>query len=103
MRERDIRCNNYFHGRAGRDGAHSAAAQGHTYNEAPSFVRVDAAASIGPEHRADGTQAAATTCVAVNAKEVRAMGGKTSWTRVAISVAIDWRFVLALVILVLAL
>ena len=28
---------------------------------------------------------------------------KSSWTRVAISIAIDWRFVLALVILVLAL
>jgi hypothetical protein len=28
---------------------------------------------------------------------------KSSWTRVAISIAVDWRFVLALVILVLAL
>jgi hypothetical protein len=31
------------------------------------------------------------------------LGDKTSWTRLVISVAIDWRFVLALVILVLAL
>lgn len=31
------------------------------------------------------------------------MDEKTSWTRVAISIAIDWRFVVALVILALAL
>lgn len=31
------------------------------------------------------------------------MDEKSSWTRVAITIAIDWRFVTALVILVLAL
>ena len=31
-----------------------------------------------------------------NAKEVRALGDKSSWMRVAITVAIDWRFVIAL-------
>jgi hypothetical protein len=32
-----------------------------------------------------------------------ALDEKSSWTRVAITIAVDWRFVLALVILVLAL
>ena len=31
------------------------------------------------------------------------MDEKSSWMRVAISIAIDWRFILALVVLVLAL
>jgi hypothetical protein len=34
---------------------------------------------------------------------MRALGDTSSWTRVAISIAIDWRFVLATVIFVLAL
>jgi hypothetical protein len=38
-----------------------------------------------------------------NAKEVRALGDKSSWMRVAITIAVDWRFVIALVILALAL
>jgi hypothetical protein len=39
----------------------------------------------------------------VNAKEVRTMDEKSSWMRVLISIAIDWRFVIALVLLILAL
>jgi hypothetical protein len=31
------------------------------------------------------------------------MAGKTSWMRIAITIAIDWRFVMAVVLLVLAL
>jgi hypothetical protein len=31
------------------------------------------------------------------------MDGKLSWTRIAIAIAIDWRFVLALVVLLLVL
>jgi len=31
------------------------------------------------------------------------MGERSSWMRVAVTIAIDWRFVIALVILVLAL
>jgi hypothetical protein len=31
------------------------------------------------------------------------MDGKTSWMRVVITIAIEWRFVMALVLLVLAL
>jgi hypothetical protein len=38
-----------------------------------------------------------------NAKEVRAMDERSSWMRVAITIAIYWRFLVALAILVLAL
>lgn len=72
--------------------------------------------SIGPEDRTVGPQAAERTCgpchTGVPADrsssvgwswEVRTVDEKSSWTRVAISIAIDWRFVTALVVLVLAL
>ena len=36
-------------------------------------------------------------------KEAKPMDKKASWTRIAITFAIDWRFVLAVVFLVLAL
>jgi hypothetical protein len=35
--------------------------------------------------------------------EVRALDEKSSWMRLAVTIAIDWRFVLAIVFLVLAL
>jgi hypothetical protein len=38
-----------------------------------------------------------------NAKEVRALDEQSSWMRVVITIAMDWRFITALVILVLAL
>ena len=62
---------------------------------------------IGSEERAVGPQAATTTCGPCQRK-----GGEDDWmrnrpitslTRVADTIAIDWRFVTALVILVLAL
>jgi hypothetical protein len=38
-----------------------------------------------------------------NAREVRTMDERSSWMKVAITIAIDWRFVIAVTILVLAL
>jgi len=43
------------------------------------------------------------TCGPFLAKEVRTMDERSSWMRVAISIAIDWRFVMALVVFVLVL
>ena len=39
----------------------------------------------------------------VHAKEVRTMEEKSSWMRVVITIAIEWRFVMAVVLLVLML
>jgi hypothetical protein len=70
---------------------------------------------IGPEDGADGSQAATTTCGPFNYRGPRGqvfvrgvvtggedMDEKSSWMRVAITIAIDWRFITALVVLVLA-
>ena len=45
----------------------------------------------------------ATTCGPFQCREVRPLGEKSSWMRVLITVAVDWRFVMALVILALLL
>jgi hypothetical protein len=58
---------------------------------------------IGPEDRTDGTQAATTACVSFLRKGGEDVDEKSSWMRVVITVAIDWRFVMALVLLVLTL
>jgi len=55
---------------------------------------------IGPEARADGPRAAINDLRAVRMKEAGPMDRKSSWTRIAITFAIDWRFVMAIVILV---
>ena len=61
------------------------------------------AEEINPEDWVVGPQAASNDLRAVHAKEVRTMDKKSSWMRIAITIAIDWRFVTALVILVLTL
>lgn len=58
---------------------------------------------IGPEDRIDGSQAAYNGLRVVRMKGGEDVDEKSSWMRVVITVAIDWRFVLALVILVLTL
>jgi hypothetical protein len=58
---------------------------------------------IGPEEWTIGPQAVIATCGPFLAKEVRTMDERSSWMRVAISIAIDWRFVMALVVFVLVL
>jgi hypothetical protein len=58
---------------------------------------------ISPEDRAVGPQVAATTCGPCSRKGGEGMDEKSSWTRLAVTIAIDWRFVLAVVFLVLAL
>jgi len=58
---------------------------------------------IGPEHRVDGSQAADNDLRAVPMKGGRPLDGKSSLMRIAITVAIDWRLVLAIVLLVLTL
>lgn len=58
---------------------------------------------IGSEHWANGSQIATTTCGPFQCKEVRPVDEKSSWMRVLITVAVDWRFVMALVFLALLL
>ena len=81
---------------------------------APS-LRVGNGSEISPEDWAVGPQAVAATCgpccrgprgqvlvrgVVIGGED---MDEKSSWLRVAIMIAIDWRFIAALVVLVLAL
>ena len=62
------------------------------------------AEEIGPEDWAVGPQAALTTCGPCQRKGGEGeLDKRSSWMRVAITIAIDWRFVTALVILTLAL
>jgi hypothetical protein len=58
---------------------------------------------ISPEDRAVGPQAAENDLRAVLTQGGEDMGEKSSWMRVVITIAIDWRFIMALAILVLAL
>jgi hypothetical protein len=58
---------------------------------------------IGPEDRVVGPQAAKNDLRAVLTQGGEGMDEKSSWMRFAITIAIDWRFVLAIVFLVLAL
>jgi hypothetical protein len=58
---------------------------------------------ISPEDRAVGPQAADNDLRAVLTQGGEDMGEKSSWMRLAVTIAIDWRFVLAIVFLVLAL
>jgi hypothetical protein len=58
---------------------------------------------IGPEDRTDGSQAAHNGLRVVPMRGGEDVDEKSSWMRVVITIAIDWRFVLALVILVLTL
>jgi hypothetical protein len=60
-------------------------------------------AEIGSEDRANGSQIAATTCGPFRWKEVRPVDERSSWMQVLITVAVDWRFVIALVALALLL
>jgi hypothetical protein len=60
-------------------------------------------AKIGPEDWANGSRTALTVREPFRCKEVRPMDKKLSWTRIAISVAIDWRLLVVIVVLVLAL
>jgi hypothetical protein len=60
-------------------------------------------AQIGPEDWASGSLTAATVSEPSQRKEVRPLDDKSSWMRVLITVAVDWRLVLALVALVLLL
>ena len=84
--------------------AHRQAAGCRQYNRFASTASVGVAAEeIGPEDWAVGSQAARTTCGPCQRKGGEDMDEKSSWMRVAITIAIDWRFVTALVILVLAL
>jgi hypothetical protein len=55
---------------------------------------------IGSEDRADGPQYAESDLRAVPMKEAGPLDKKASWTRIAITFAVDWRFVMAIVILV---
>jgi hypothetical protein len=61
-------------------------------------------AKIGSEHRAkrlaNRKQRSESRS---NAREVRPMDRKLSWTRIAIAIAIDWRLLVVIVVLVLAL
>jgi hypothetical protein len=61
------------------------------------------AEEIGPEDWAVGPQAALNDLRAVPTQGGEDMDERSSWMRVAITIAIDWRFVTALAILVLAL
>lgn len=55
---------------------------------------------IGLKAGADGPRAATNDLRAVPMNEAGPMDRKPSWTRIAITLAIDWRFVMAIVILV---
>jgi hypothetical protein len=61
------------------------------------------AEEISPEDRAVGPQAADNDLRAVLTHGGEDMDEKSSWMRLAITIAIDWRLVLAVVFLVLAL
>jgi hypothetical protein len=61
------------------------------------------AEEISLEDRAVGPQAAENDLRAVLTQGGEDMDEKSSWMRLAITIAIDWRFVLAVVLLVLAL
>jgi hypothetical protein len=54
---------------------------------------------IGP----NGSRTATTVSEPFQRKEVRPMDKRLSWTRIAIAIAIDWRLLVMIVVLVLAL
>ena len=60
-------------------------------------------AKIGPEDWANGSRTALTVREPSNAREVRPMDKRLSWTRIAIAIAIDWRLLVVVVVLVLVL
>ena len=67
-------------------------------------MNVNRRRKIGPEDWVVGPQAVEATCGPCQRKGGEdEMDEKSSWMRVAITIAIDWRFVVAVVLLVLAL
>jgi hypothetical protein len=60
-------------------------------------------AQIGPEDWASGSRTAPTVSEPFLRKEVRPMDKQLSRTRIAIATAIDWRLLVVIVVLVLAL
>lgn len=57
---------------------------------------------IGPEDWIVGPQAVAPTCGPCSREGGEDMDEESSWMRVAMMIAIDWRFIAALVVLALA-